>query len=83
MSVGVKYKPGHRTPKMLLLPSPHAAPTEGLVPRAPALEREKQLQWEDSVLRLEKAHVAPKTQRNQKRESLFHKTILNKWMSAL
>ena len=40
MSVGVKYKPGHRIPKMLLLPSPHATPTEGLVPRAPAPERE-------------------------------------------
>lgn len=44
MSVGVKYKPGHRTPKMLLLPSPHAAPTEGLVPRAPAPEGEKRPQ---------------------------------------
>lgn len=40
MSVGVKYKPGHRTPKMLLL-SPHAATTADLVPRARAPQREK------------------------------------------
>ena len=42
MSVGVKYKPGHRTPKMLLLLSPRAATTEDLAPRARA-PREKRL----------------------------------------
>lgn len=41
MSVGVKYKPGHRTPKMLLLLSPRAATTADLVPRARAPQREK------------------------------------------
>lgn len=41
MSVGVKYKPGHRTPKMLLLLSPRAATTEDLAPRARAPQEKR------------------------------------------
>ena len=83
MSVGVKYKPGHRTPKMLLLLSPRAATTEDLAPRACA-PREKWLHWEDSVLQLEEAHTQhQRPSATKKEKSLFHKTIFNMWVSAL
>lgn len=75
MSVGVKYKPGHRTPKMLLL-SPHAAATADLVPRARA-PREK-------VTAMKTVHCTRKPTQHQKdpaqpnqEKSLFHKTVFN------